>query len=86
MNQKQPIKVCEPDPAARLAPQHHHLMPQCHILCRKLAVRFEWRSQDGEKQQKQRGSRTTIQGVRIFVSSPLFDGYDEPEILASSKR
>ena len=31
-------------------------------------------------------AQTKIQGVRISVSSPLLDGYDEPEILRSSSR
>src|SRR3954465_680703 len=30
-----------------------------------------------------RSAQTTIQGARISVSSPLLDGYDEPEILRS---
>jgi trans-aconitate methyltransferase len=33
-----------------------------------------------------RSARTTASGSRISVSSPLLDGYDEPEILPSSTR
>jgi hypothetical protein len=33
-----------------------------------------------------RAAGTAIQGARISVSSPLLDGYDEPEILRSSSR
>jgi hypothetical protein len=33
-----------------------------------------------------RSAQTAIQGARISVSSPLLDGYDEPEILRSSSR
>ena len=33
-----------------------------------------------------RSARTTASGSRISVSSPLLDGYDEPEILRSSSR
>jgi len=44
---KQPIEICKPDPATRLTPQHHHLMPQRRILKLKPTFRFEWRSQDG---------------------------------------
>src|SRR5271168_2969462 len=33
-----------------------------------------------------RPAQTTIQGVRISVSSPLLGGYDEPELLSSSSR
>jgi hypothetical protein len=37
-------------PAARLALQHHDLMPQCDILRLKLAFRFDWRSQNKPEQ------------------------------------
>jgi len=47
LDEKQPIEICKPDPAARLTPQHHHLMPQRRILKLKPTFRFEWRSQDG---------------------------------------
>jgi hypothetical protein len=33
-----------------------------------------------------RSAQTAIQDARISVSSPLLDGYDEPEILRSSSR
>jgi hypothetical protein len=33
-----------------------------------------------------RPARTTIAGFRISGSSPLLEGYDEPEILLSSTR
>ena len=32
------------------------------------------------------GAQTAIQDARISVSSPLLDGYDEPEILRSLSR
>ena len=48
LDQKQPIEVRQLDPAARLTPQHHYLMPQRHILRLKPAFRFERRDQDAQ--------------------------------------
>ena len=50
LDQKQPIEVREPDLTASLAPQHRHLMPQDHILCRNSALRLERRGQGGQAQ------------------------------------
>jgi len=50
LDQKQPIEVREPDPAARLTPQNRNLMPQHRILRLKLAFRFEWRCQNPQEQ------------------------------------
>jgi hypothetical protein len=46
LDQKQPIVVCEPDPAAHLTAQHHKLMPKRHVLCFKADLRPEWRDHD----------------------------------------
>ena len=48
LDQNQPIEIRETDPAARLTPQHDHLMPQRDILRLKSAFRFECRGQ-GDK-------------------------------------
>lgn len=50
LNENKPIEVREANSPAHLTPQHDHLMPQRDILCFKLAFRFEWRSQKGQKQ------------------------------------
>jgi hypothetical protein len=42
------------DSAARLTPQHHHLVPQRRILRLKPTFWFEWRGQDGQEQPQQR--------------------------------
>jgi hypothetical protein len=47
-DQKQPIKVREPEPATCPTSEHHHLMPQCYILRLKLAFYLEWRAQDDQ--------------------------------------
>lgn len=54
LDQEQPIKVGKMHPTAHLAPQHHYLMPQRHILGLKPAPRFERRGQDGPDEADQR--------------------------------
>jgi hypothetical protein len=42
------IVACEPDPALHLTPQNDQLMSECCVLGFKLALRLEWRGQDGQ--------------------------------------
>jgi hypothetical protein len=48
LDQKQSIQVCEMNPTAHLAPQHHHLMSEHRILGLKPAFRLEWQDQNTE--------------------------------------
>src|SRR5450759_4290 len=48
------IVVCEPDPALHLTPQNDQLMSERRVLGFKLALRLEWRGQDGQYETPQR--------------------------------
>jgi hypothetical protein len=48
LDQEPAIVACEPNPALHVTPQNEQLMSERCILCLKLALRLEWRGQDGQ--------------------------------------
>jgi hypothetical protein len=48
LDKKQAIAVRKPDAPVHHAAQHNHLVSERGILGFKLALRLEWRGQDGE--------------------------------------
>src|SRR5205809_3144568 len=52
-DQEQAIPIRELDATAHPPLQHNQLMSECRVLCRKSALRLEWRGEQGQEEAEQ---------------------------------
>ena len=57
LDEEPAVGVCELNAAVQLAPQHDQLMAERRVVGFKLALRLEWRGQDGQDETEQRDHR-----------------------------
>ena len=60
LHQKQPIDVREMNPATKLTPQHHHLVPKRDVFGLKPAFRLEWQDQNGDEAEQHQHCALTL--------------------------